>query len=452
MPTVSELVTPIALFAKAYAAAVAVDDNQRRVLATSTAAKSLALAIDAFPLVIIPKLRHGPQILNAIEHLRFLSKESIERSLRIPGGGFREMGQEICRLANELETCALAESEIPPRAVRISDGAEKERGPKAVNDELRSAAGDSDWEGHHWGHLCDDVQRLNLTAPLADALASVHRAARRAAWLRSFVMDEQFKDAWIEAFSRSTAKPLSTDANLMCDILNKLFTDLPVARQTFGIVEAELISACADPPRYGRAKRACAHRAALQFAEDVMVAACRKSNEPAFDGASFLPAVRRRMQHLPPFPVLKTLDRGMREAITASAKRTATPIAPPPAIGVPIPRNHRRPKPKPKRERTADTALMPAHSDDFTSVNWFGTNYEFDIGNQAKAIALLWTEYEKGGLGLHEKTIGEKIGSSSNRFRLCHVFRDVPAWGKMIQSVEGKRGQFKLAPPPGITK
>lgn len=101
------------------------------------------------------------------------------------------------------------------------------------------------------------------------------------------------------------------------------------------------------------------------------------------------------------------------------------------------------------------------HSADFTDVNWFGTQYHFDDGQQAKAVGALWSEFEKGELGLSEKTIGEIIGSESDNFRLMLVFRSRakckskrekqakfsmhPAWGKMIQKVSA--GCYRLIKP-----
>lgn len=99
------------------------------------------------------------------------------------------------------------------------------------------------------------------------------------------------------------------------------------------------------------------------------------------------------------------------------------------------------------------------HSEDFTSVNWFGSKYTFDAGQQAKAVGLLWAEFEKGEHGLAERTIGEQIGSNSNNYRLAHTFRiknkrkgrgqpgflPHPAWGAMIQKAGS--GVYRLARP-----
>lgn len=93
--------------------------------------------------------------------------------------------------------------------------------------------------------------------------------------------------------------------------------------------------------------------------------------------------------------------------------------------------------------------LQAHHSDDYTSVNWFGITYHFNK-TQAECIKFLWIEWEKGGLGLSEKTIAEKIESADNRYRLANTFRKKnksqhPAWGTMIQSA-GK-GIFRLVGP-----
>jgi len=110
-----------------------------------------------------------------------------------------------------------------------------------------------------------------------------------------------------------------------------------------------------------------------------------------------------------------------------------------------------RHKPRPTSEGAprAGSQTETIHSEDFTSVKWFGQHYCF-TKTQALCIRHLWTAWEKGGLGLSQATIGEKIGTASNRFRLLHVFRSKkegqhPAWGKMIRTT-GK-GIYALFPP-----
>ncbi len=85
------------------------------------------------------------------------------------------------------------------------------------------------------------------------------------------------------------------------------------------------------------------------------------------------------------------------------------------------------------------------HSVDFTSVCWEGKEYQFKK-TQARCVGLLWDN-----LTLSEKTIGEKIESDADHFRLQHVFRSTrgkgmhPAWGKMI--VRRGKGIFGLNRP-----
>lgn len=98
--------------------------------------------------------------------------------------------------------------------------------------------------------------------------------------------------------------------------------------------------------------------------------------------------------------------------------------------------------------------VPPSHSDDFTSVNWFGTKYSFSKGAQALAVKALWEAWEKGGHSLTQETIAERVESSSTRFELAKVFRHRnrsrrgyvphPAWGTMITS--DRRGIYRLTP------
>lgn len=100
------------------------------------------------------------------------------------------------------------------------------------------------------------------------------------------------------------------------------------------------------------------------------------------------------------------------------------------------------------------TRPVPRHSTDFTSVNWFGTRYTFNKGQQAGAVRILWREWEKGGLSIAQETIAEEIGSEDSSFQLSRLFRirrgknkgeQHPAWGTMIQSVS--KGAYCLCPP-----
>ena len=107
------------------------------------------------------------------------------------------------------------------------------------------------------------------------------------------------------------------------------------------------------------------------------------------------------------------------------------------------------------QKKTAPNPEITEHSEDFTSVIWFGTNYEFNK-TQAKCVEILWKEWEKGKLSLSEKTIGEEIGSSDENYKLKNTFRTKkrnkaggyimhPAWGKMIVPADTGKGIFKLS-------
>jgi hypothetical protein len=81
------------------------------------------------------------------------------------------------------------------------------------------------------------------------------------------------------------------------------------------------------------------------------------------------------------------------------------------------------------------------HSEDFTQVTWHGQDYIFNL-RQAACIRLLWAEWAASGRGMHERTIGEKIGTNNAAYRLRDTFRvkggkQHPAWGAMIMSLGG---------------
>jgi len=108
-----------------------------------------------------------------------------------------------------------------------------------------------------------------------------------------------------------------------------------------------------------------------------------------------------------------------------------------------------------REQKKGEKAQKPKyqHSEDYTSVVWFGKTYNF-TKTQALCVKHLWAEWEKDeGLGLSEKTIGEKIATDSDNYKLKHTFRvrhgkkyrQHPAWGTMIVSC-GK-GVFCIKSP-----
>jgi hypothetical protein len=113
-----------------------------------------------------------------------------------------------------------------------------------------------------------------------------------------------------------------------------------------------------------------------------------------------------------------------------------------------ITRPTEKPRSSPVREPRGPACT---HSPDFSSVLWYGQTHVF-TASQATAVSLLWAEWEKdpkARLGLREKTIGEKIGSENQRYRLLYTFRQKTrlhsAWGTMVHA-QGN-GFFFLAPP-----
>jgi len=88
----------------------------------------------------------------------------------------------------------------------------------------------------------------------------------------------------------------------------------------------------------------------------------------------------------------------------------------------------------------------PRHSDDFTYVCWYKTEYEF-TKLQAACVKVLWDAWENKTPVLKEETILDKAGSLGSRLR--DVFKEKKgmnaAWGTMI--VSSSKGCFRLREP-----
>jgi hypothetical protein len=93
--------------------------------------------------------------------------------------------------------------------------------------------------------------------------------------------------------------------------------------------------------------------------------------------------------------------------------------------------------------------ITPTHSDDYTFVNWFGTEYTFALGVQSSAVRTLWNQWDKNGLGLHQDTIRNSIDAERDSFRMDSTFRGHPAFGPMIQRCGD--GKYRLASPNAVT-
>jgi hypothetical protein len=82
------------------------------------------------------------------------------------------------------------------------------------------------------------------------------------------------------------------------------------------------------------------------------------------------------------------------------------------------------------------------HSEDFTSVYWYGTNYTFSK-TQAHAVTKLMEAWRNGTPCLKGETLCDN-GRLVDVFRRSGKFH--PAWGVMI--VREKKGVYKLQPKP----
>jgi hypothetical protein len=85
-----------------------------------------------------------------------------------------------------------------------------------------------------------------------------------------------------------------------------------------------------------------------------------------------------------------------------------------------------------------------AHSDDFRSVRWYGTNYLF-TPTQAACVRVLWEAWERGTPVVGQESILETAGSTCCRLRDVFDKAKHPAWDKMI--VSPRKGSFSLAEP-----
>lgn len=101
-----------------------------------------------------------------------------------------------------------------------------------------------------------------------------------------------------------------------------------------------------------------------------------------------------------------------------------------------------------------EVALLPdlqacIPSDDFASVIWFGTEYQFTAPRQRQVIGYLWEQWKKNpALSTHLLRIAEGAGltdEQANRFKMQHVFRGHPAMGTMIVPTGG--GRYRLSDP-----
>jgi hypothetical protein len=84
-----------------------------------------------------------------------------------------------------------------------------------------------------------------------------------------------------------------------------------------------------------------------------------------------------------------------------------------------------------------------AHSPDFRSLSWFGTEY-FLTEKQSKVVKALWEAREKGSPDVAQDLLLRACDSDG--VRLVDLFRRSPAWGTIIVSC--RRGAYRLPDPP----
>jgi hypothetical protein len=89
-----------------------------------------------------------------------------------------------------------------------------------------------------------------------------------------------------------------------------------------------------------------------------------------------------------------------------------------------------------------------SHSADYTRVAWAGQSFAF-TPTQARALKLLWEDWEDGGGCLAQSAIGDSIGSTAEPYRVSHTFRTKgkqhPAWRVMFRT--GAKGVICLNLP-----
>ena len=77
----------------------------------------------------------------------------------------------------------------------------------------------------------------------------------------------------------------------------------------------------------------------------------------------------------------------------------------------------------------------------FTSVIWYGTEYQF-TSMQSHIVRILWEAWERGTPAVRQEFLIEAVGAESES-KMSWVFRDNPAWGVMIVPAK-TRGTYML--------
>ncbi|MCE9531292.1 MAG: hypothetical protein K8T89_09245 [Planctomycetes bacterium] len=91
---------------------------------------------------------------------------------------------------------------------------------------------------------------------------------------------------------------------------------------------------------------------------------------------------------------------------------------------------------------------QPTHADDFAAINWYGEIFTF-TARQRAVVAGLWQAREEGTHFLSGTTLLKLAESNSRRVR--DIFRDHPAWARLIvlgNTCGGGLGTYRLADGP----
>jgi hypothetical protein len=123
------------------------------------------------------------------------------------------------------------------------------------------------------------------------------------------------------------------------------------------------------------------------------------------------------------------------DANSRASVQEAAPTQPVAVLGVTLP----------PAGHAAGTENVTTHSDDFRSVVWFGTPYSF-TSKQAACVKILWEHWERNVPEVGGAYVLEEAGSAGDR--LDHIFRDHPAWGRMIV-LGNTKGAYRLNQPTG---
>lgn len=102
--------------------------------------------------------------------------------------------------------------------------------------------------------------------------------------------------------------------------------------------------------------------------------------------------------------------------------------------------------PVPAPQSSATGLLEPPtvifrHAPDFRSVRHRGTLYAFSP-SQAQVVRVLWEAYLNGTPSVGQETLLEQAGCESRRLR--DLFRDHPAWDRLIVSTDKRAFRLRL--------